>query len=113
MSSDLAALRAALRAFAAERSWEQFHSPKNLAAAMSVEAAEVLEHFQWLTEEQSRTLPAARRAEISHELADVFLYLMQLADKLDVDLVEVAREKMQLNAAKYPAGANAKSLDSG
>ena len=112
MGPDLLELRTALRAFATARNWEQFHSPKNLAAAMAVEASEVLEHFQWLTDEQSRALPEAKRAEVAHELADVFLYLMQLADKLDVDLVEAAKRKMQINAAKYPAGAEARSLDS-
>lgn len=111
MSNDLDDLRGELRKFAAARNWEQFHSPKNLAAAMSVEAAEVLEHFQWLTEDQSRALPDAKRSAVAHELADVFLYLMQLADKLDVDLVAAAKEKMQLNAAKYPAGSEAQSLD--
>ncbi len=112
MCPDLLEIRTALRAFAAARSWEQFHSPKNLAAAMAVEASEVLEHFQWLTDEQSRALPEERRAEVAHELADVFLYLMQLADKLDVDLVDAAKRKMQINAAKYPAGPEAQSLDS-
>ena len=111
MSNDLDDLRGELRKFAAARNWEQFHSPKNLAAAMSVEAAEVLEHFQWLTEDQSRALPDAKRSAVAHELADVFLYLMQLADKLDVDLVAAAKEKMQLNAAKYPAGSEAQNLD--
>lgn len=112
ISPDLLELRTALRAFAAARNWEQFHSPKNLAAAMAVEAAEVLEHFQWLTDEQSRALPEPKRAEVAHELADVFLYLMQLADKLDVDLVDAARRKMQLNAVKYPESAEARRLDS-
>ena len=79
---------------------------------MAVEASEVLEHFQWLTDEQSRALPEAKRDEVAHELADVFLYLMQLADKLDVDLVEAGKRKIQLNAAKYPAGPEARSLDS-
>ena len=111
MSTELHELRADLRKFAAARNWEQFHSPKNLAAAMAVEASEVLEHFQWLTEAQSRALPDAKRSAIAHELADVFLYLLQLADKLDVDLLAAAKEKMQLNAAKYPAGPEAKSLD--
>lgn len=112
MSPDLLELRSALRAFAAARNWEQFHSPKNLAAAMAVEASEVLEHFQWLTDGQSRDLPEAKRVEVTHELADVFLYLMQLADKLDVDLVDAATRKMQINASKYPAGQEARSLDS-
>lgn len=111
MSSELDDLRGELRRFAAARNWEQFHSPKNLAAAMAVEAAEVLEHFQWLTEDQSRALPDAKRSAVAHELADVFLYLMQLADKLDVNLVAAAKEKMQLNAAKYPVGSDAQILD--
>ena len=111
MSTELDDLRDELRRFASARHWEQFHSPKNLAAAMSIEAAEVLEHFQWLTEEQSRSLPDAKRSAVAHELADVFLYLMQLADKLDVDLIAVAKEKMQLNAAKYPVGSEAQNLD--
>jgi NTP pyrophosphatase (non-canonical NTP hydrolase) len=92
-----------LRDFAAERDWDQFHSPKNLAAAMSVEAAEVLEHFQWLTGEQSSALDPAKRAAVAHELADVFLYLVRLADRLDIDLVAAAHDKMALNATKYPA----------
>lgn len=111
MSTELHELRGDLRKFAAARNWEQFHSPKNLAAAMAVEASEVLEHFQWLTEAQSRALPDAKRSAVAHELADVFLYLLQLADKLDVDLLAAAKEKMQLNSAKYPAGPEAKSLD--
>ncbi|MDM0008022.1 nucleotide pyrophosphohydrolase [Variovorax sp. J22G73] len=103
MDSDLKLLTQALRDFAQARDWEQFHSPKNLAAALSVEAAELLEHFQWLTEAQSRSLPADKRAEIGTEIADVLLYLLQLADKLGIDVVEAARSKMLLNAKKYPA----------
>lgn len=92
-----------LRRFAADRDWEQFHSPKNLAAALSVEAAELLEHFQWLTEDQSRTLEAEQRAAVALEAADVLLYLLQLADKLQIDLPAAARDKLALNAGKYPA----------
>lgn len=102
MDTDLQQLTQALRDFAQARSWEQFHSPKNLASALSVEAAELLEHFQWLTEAQSRSLPPEKRAEIGTEIADVFLYLLQLADKLDIDVIEAARSKMLLNARKYP-----------
>jgi NTP pyrophosphatase (non-canonical NTP hydrolase) len=97
--SDLAI---ALRAFAAEREWDQFHSPRNLAAALSVEASEVLEHFQWKTDEQSRSLSREQKEEVAMELADVFIYLVRLADRLDVDLLQAAREKMQVNAQKYP-----------
>lgn len=99
----LTQLRDALREFAAERDWDQFHSPKNLASALSVEAAELLERFQWLTEDESRRLPPAELEKVRHEMADVLNYLVRLADKLDVDLLEAAREKMQLNAQKYPA----------
>jgi len=102
MESDLTSLTQALRDFAQARNWEQFHSPKNLASALSVEAAELLEHFQWLTEAQSRSLPPEKRAEIGTEIADVFLYLLQLADKLDIDVIEAARSKMLVNARKYP-----------
>jgi NTP pyrophosphatase (non-canonical NTP hydrolase) len=102
MSQDIEALQAALRQFAAAREWEQFHSPKNLAAALSVESAELLEHFQWLTEEQSRNLPPDKREKVAEELADVLLYLLQIADKLGIDPLDAAREKMQLNALKYP-----------
>ncbi len=100
---DLDALRERLRAFAAARDWDQFHSPKNLAMALIGEAAEVVEHFQWLTEEQSRALPPDKKAEVAAELADVLLYLVRLADKLDVDLAAAAAAKMQRNEAKYPA----------
>jgi len=102
VSDTLRELRDALRAFAAERDWDQFHSPRNLAAALSVEAAELLEPFQWLTDEQSRDLPPETRAAVEQELADVLLYLVRLADKLDVDLPAVARAKIVQNALKYP-----------
>ncbi|RPH67289.1 MAG: nucleotide pyrophosphohydrolase [Burkholderiales bacterium] len=92
----------ALRRFADERDWDQFHAPKNLAMALSVEAAELLEHFQWLGEDESRRLPPEMLAKVGEEMADVLLYLVRLADKLDVDLVKAARHKMQLNAQKYP-----------
>ena len=103
MDGALESLTHALRRFAAERDWDQFHSPKNLASALTVEAAELLEHFQWLTEEQSRNLPADKRTAVSHELADVLLYLLQIADKLQIDLVAAAEDKLRLNASKYPA----------
>ena len=96
-------LRDALRRFSAERDWDQYHAPKNLAMALSVEAAELLEHFQWISEEASRNLPAGTLAEVRKELADVLIYLVRLADQLDVDLLAAARDKLVLNAAKYPA----------
>ncbi len=101
--SELEGLRAKLRDFAAERDWDQFHSPKNLAMALSVEAAELLEVFQWLTEEHSRNLDAQARAAASEEIADVLLYLVRLADQLGIDPVAAARGKLAANARKYPA----------
>ena len=100
--SDLQALRDRLAQFVAERDWDQFHTPKNLAMALIVEAAELVEHFQWLTPEQSRDLPAAQRAEVELEIADVLLFLLRLCDKLQIDPVEAAHRKLELNAAKYP-----------
>jgi dCTP diphosphatase len=102
-ASTFADLTQALRDFAAERDWEQFHTPKNLAAALAVEAGEVLEHFQWLTPDQSLTLPEEDRAKVALELADVLLYLVRLADRTGIDLERAAREKLALNALKYPA----------
>jgi len=102
MTDPLRDLRDELRAFAAERDWDQFHSPRNLATALAVEAAELLEPFQWLTEEQSRSLPPDTRAAVEEELADVLLYLVRLADKLDVDLAAAARAKIVRNGEKYP-----------
>ena len=92
-----------LRRFAAERDWEQFHSPKNLSMALSVEVAEIVEHFQWMTEEQSRDLDAPRKAEVEQELADALIYLVRLADQLGIDLLEAAERKLALNEQKYPA----------
>ncbi len=102
MTDSLLSLRDALREFSAARDWDQFHSPRNLAAALSVEAAELLEPFQWLTDEQSRNLPPETRAAVEQELADVLLYLVRLADRLDVDLAAAARAKIVRNAVKYP-----------
>ena len=98
----LTELRDALRAFAAERDWDQYHSPKNLASALAVEAAELLECFQWLTEDQSCNLAPSDLQRARHEMADVLNYLVRLADKLDVDLLEAASEKIVLNEQKYP-----------
>jgi dCTP diphosphatase len=103
MSNDsLADLTAQVRDFANQRDWQQFHSPKNLAAAMTVEAGEVLEHFQWLTEAESESLAAEKRREVELELADVLIYLVRLADRLDVDLIAAAARKIAINAEKYP-----------
>jgi dCTP diphosphatase len=90
------------RKFVAERDWEQFNSPKNLAMALIGEAGELVEHFQWLTEEQSRNLDRSQLREVGYELADVLIYLIRLADQLNVDLFKVTKEKMRLNQQKYP-----------
>ena len=101
--SDLARLRDLVRVFVDERDWDQFHTPKNLASALSVEAAELLEHFQWLQSGRVEELGAAKLQEVRHEMADVLVYLVRLADKLDVDLFAAVEQKMVLNRAKYPA----------
>jgi NTP pyrophosphatase (non-canonical NTP hydrolase) len=102
MSEALRALQQRVAAFAAARDWEPFHSPKNLAMALSVEAAELVEEFQWLTEVESRALDAERRERVRLELADVFIYLLRISDKLGVDLVAAANDKIVLNEKKYP-----------
>jgi len=98
----LLSLRDALRDFAAARDWQQFHTPKNLAMALIGEAAEVIEHFQWLTPEASTALAAEDQRAVAHELADVLLYLVRLADVLDIDLPAAAREKLAINGERYP-----------
>ena len=102
-NNDFNTLRDRLKAFAEERDWEQFHSPKNLAMALIVEAAELLEHFQWLTTEQSEALPADKQREVELEMADIFIYLMRLCERLEVDLLKVVDEKIKMNEEKYPA----------
>jgi NTP pyrophosphatase (non-canonical NTP hydrolase) len=96
-------LKERLAAFARERDWEQFHSVKNLSMALTVEAGELMEHFQWLTEEQSNRLPPEKLEEVKLELADILIYLLRIATQLDVDLLGVAEQKMQINEEKYPA----------
>ncbi|WP_295927197.1 nucleotide pyrophosphohydrolase [uncultured Xanthomonas sp.] len=102
MPDSLHDLQAAQRAFADARDWGQFHSPRNLAAALSVEAAELLEHFQWLDDAQSKQLSAEKKQQVGSEIADVLLYLVQLCDKLEIDPIDAAQRKMLANAAKYP-----------
>jgi dCTP diphosphatase len=96
------ALREKLAQFVAARDWDQFHSPKNLAMALVAEAGELVEHFQWLTEEQSLALPEDVRAEVSLEIADVLMFLVRLADKLGIDPLAAAGKKLSLNERKYP-----------
>ncbi|MBC7455346.1 MAG: nucleotide pyrophosphohydrolase [Massilia sp.] len=100
---ELANLRDVVRQFVDERDWDKFHSPKNLSAALSVEAGELLEHFQWLERGDVAELGAGKLAQVRHEMADVLVYLIRMADKLDVDLHAAVLEKMVLNRAKYPA----------
>jgi NTP pyrophosphatase (non-canonical NTP hydrolase) len=101
-TDSLKALSARLAAFAAERDWDQFHNPKNLAMAVAGEVGELVEHFQWLTFEEARSLSAAARDEVALEAADVLLFLLRLCDKLDIDLGAAAERKLELNARKYP-----------
>ncbi|MBI3712468.1 MAG: nucleotide pyrophosphohydrolase [Burkholderiales bacterium] len=106
-------VRDALRIFATEREWQPFHTPKNLASALAVEAAELLEPFQWLQSGADEELDPATRAAIRDEMADVLTYLVMLADRLDVDLLAATQEKMRRNAQKYPieqSRGNAKSI---
>ncbi len=91
-----------LREFARERDWEKFHSPKNLAMALSVEVAEIVELFQWLKEEESFSLDAEKTRMLKEEIGDVMIYLTKLADKFGIDPLEAAREKIRINEAKYP-----------
>ena len=91
-----------LRKFAKERDWEQFHSPKNLSMALAVEIAELMEHFQWLTEEQSSNLDQRTLAKVKEEIGDIQIYLARLADQLDINPILAAKEKLQKNAEKYP-----------
>ncbi|NYT23648.1 nucleotide pyrophosphohydrolase [Alcaligenaceae bacterium] len=102
MTDTLQSISQQQRAFAKEREWEQFHSPKNLASALIVEAGELLEHFQWITEEQSRMLPPEKLEAVGSEIADVLLYLVQLSNVLGIDPVEAAQAKIKVNSQKYP-----------
>lgn len=112
MTDSIDALRARVNQFVEERDWAQFHSPKNLAMAMIVEAAEVVEHFQWMTEADSRQLDEETKQQVGQELADTFVYLMRIAEVCGIDLIQAANAKIDLNAQKYPVekckGSNAK-----
>ena len=96
-------LRLRLAEFADNRDWQQFHSPKNLAMALIAETAELVEHFQWLTEKQSRDLEPEKRSVVSLELADILIYLIRIADQLNVDLIAAATNKIEINEKRYPA----------
>jgi NTP pyrophosphatase (non-canonical NTP hydrolase) len=99
----LESLRRRLAEFATARDWDQFHSPKNLSMALIAEAAELVEHFQWLSEAASQNLPPAKHEEVRLELADILIYLIRIGDKLGVDLIAAARDKIALNERRYPA----------
>lgn len=112
--ADFDQLREQVRQFVAEREWEKFHSPKNLSMALIAEAAELVEHFQWLTEEQSGNLPAEKLAEVALELADIQIYLLSLSNSLRVDLPAAVEKKLAINAQRYPverARGNAKKYN--
>lgn len=108
----LESLKARVNQFVDERDWAQFHSPKNLAMAMIVEAGEVVEHFQWMTEQESKHLDTEKKEQVGQELSDTFVYLLRIAEVCGIDLIEAANKKIDLNAEKYPIekvkGSNAK-----
>ena len=102
MADSLAELQEALDAVIEERDWAQFHAPKNLAMSVAIEAAEIMEHFQWCSTEESYALPKDKRAEVANEIGDVLMYLLGLGRVLDIDVIAAARDKLVLNRAKYP-----------
>ena len=112
MADSLKELRAKINQFVTERDWAQFHTPKNLAMAMIVEAAELVEQFQWDTPQESQQLSAEKCEAVAHELADTFVYLLRIAEVLEIDLIAATNAKIKLNALKYPVekakGSNAK-----
>ena len=101
--NELEKIRLRIRQFAADRDWDQFHSPKNLSMALAAESGELLEQFQWLTEEQSKKLSSEKLHNIKEELADIQIYLIRLADKLNIDIIDVVHKKIEVNEKKYPA----------
>ena len=102
MTDSLAALDAEIDAFVLERDWAQFHTPKNLAMSVAIEAAEIMEHFQWCTGEDSHALARAQRDEVANEIGDVLIYLMRLSRTLEIDILTAARCKLAQNRRKYP-----------
>jgi len=101
--NEIEALRIRIRNFADERDWNQFHSPKNLSMALIVEAAELVEHFQWMKQKDSFALTRDKFAAVEEELADILVYLVRMADQLNIDLISAAKKKIKANEAKYPA----------
>ena len=102
MSNELEQLKYRLREFAEERDWDQFHSPKNLSMALVAEAAELVEHFQWLTEKQSNQLTSDKLLEVGQEIADIQIYLVRIADRLGINVLDAVEKKIALNESKYP-----------
>lgn len=102
--ANLDELRAKLRSFSKKRDWDQFHTPKNLAMALAVEVAELMEHFQWIGATEGSAMSRSTYRAVQMEVADVLIYLVRLADKLDIDLLDVAQRKIGINARKYPIG---------
>ena len=102
MTDRLAELQDAVETFVAERDWAQFHTPKNLAMGVAIEAAEIMEHFQWCTGEESRSLAPQKRRQVADEMGDVLIYLLRLGRALDIDLVSAATAKLAQNREKYP-----------
>ncbi|ELW9528024.1 nucleotide pyrophosphohydrolase [Burkholderia cenocepacia] len=104
LQNDFLVIRELVRRFVSERDWDKFHTPKNLAIALSVEASELLEPFQWLVSGEKSELSEANQTAVRHEMADVLIYLVLLAEKMDVDLFQAVLEKIEINRKKYPAG---------
>jgi len=102
-TSQLDKLKLELRKFAKQRDWDKYHSPKNLSMALAVEAAELLEHFQWITEQQSKKLDGSTLSAVEQEIADIQIYLVRLADKLGINVAKAVEKKMRLNKSRYPA----------
>lgn len=102
MTSEIKQLQDQLADFAAKRNWDQFHTPKNLAMALSGEVGELTEIFQWLTPEQSEALPTDKQAHLEEEVADVMMYLLRLADKCNIDVMQACQNKLEKNHQKYP-----------
>ena len=103
MSSEIKKLSDDLKEFAIKRNWEQFHTPKNISMALIAETAELVEHFQWLTPEESMEIKGDKLKDISYEMADIFIYLLRMSERLDIDLVKATREKMAINEERFPA----------
>ncbi len=110
-NDSLSNLNQRLKQFAIERDWEKFHDPKNLSMALIAEAAELVEHFQWLTPEQSNNLSQDKHQEVAYEMADILIYLVRLSERLNIDLISAANEKMNINTKRFPVGKKPSKID--